>query len=192
MPIFFEQLNTLLALCTVFMQGAAVALFAVFFLRKKSVAFEIWSARISAVAVPAALALVLAGIAVTLYHSVIVGLLPCPLCYLQRIFLYPQAVLFAVALWKKDRGIADYSLALSVLGAAVALYQHALQMGVVSAAPCIAGGADCAARVFFEFGYITYPLMAFSLFALLIALMLFARERRDGYATTSPSVPRTM
>jgi len=175
--VFFspEQLNLFLALGVVALQGAAVILLVLFFLRTKpSVAPLLLFLKKRGLLV--ALLLTLGAIAVTLYHSTVVGILPCPLCYIQRIFLYPQAVLFALALWKRDSGIADYSIALSIGGAAIALYQHLLQMNVVSAAPCSVNGADCAARIFFEFGYITYPLMAFSVFAFLIALMLHVRR----------------
>ncbi|QQG38359.1 MAG: disulfide bond formation protein B [Candidatus Kaiserbacteria bacterium] len=115
--------------------------------------------------------------AVSLVHSTIFNLPPCPLCWWQRIFLYPQVFLFALALWKRDRGIADYSILLSVLGLGFALYHHALQMFPSSFAPCSAEGVSCVQILYLEFGYITYPLMAASAFAFLIVLMLFVRTR---------------
>ena len=108
------------------------------------------------------------------------GFLPCYLCWWGRIFLYPQIVLFGIAAWRRDANIALYSIALSVLGAGVSFYHHALQMGWITSSPCVAeGGVDCAARTFFEFDYITFPLMSFSVFAFLIVLMLF-QIRRDA------------
>jgi len=116
--------------------------------------------------------------ALTLFYSDVLGIAACSLCWWQRIFLYPQIFIFAIAAWKKDSAAALYSIALSTVGAAVALYQHFLQMGVVSAQPCSAiPETDCAARFLFEFGYITFPLMSFSLFVFLIVLMLFVRPR---------------
>lgn len=120
----------------------------------------------------------LAGIAMSLVYSEWYGIVPCGLCWLSRVFLYPQAVIFAIALWKRDRVAADYSIALSVLGALVSLYHHYLQMGGDSVLPCPASGAvDCAKRFIFEFGYITFPLVAFSGFVFLIILMLYVRKR---------------
>ena len=135
----------------------------------------------------AAFGFALAGTIITLYYSEYLGATPCGLCWLQRIFLYPQVVLFAIAAWRKDTSVAVYSIALSMIGAVIALYQHYLQMGgTLDVIPCPATGtaADCTARTFFEFGYITYPFMAFSLFVYLILLMYFmhssARRSRMG------------
>ena len=109
------------------------------------------------------------------------GYAPCYLCWWGRILLYPQVVLFGIAAWRRFNGIALYSIVLSVLGVGVSFYHHALQMGWVTSQPCVAeGGADCAARLFFEFGYITFPLMSFSVFMFLIVLMLPVHEKRRG------------
>ena len=97
---------------------------------------------------------------------------------MQRVFLWPQVILFLLALWKNDRSVADYSIGFSILGGIAALYQHYLQMGGGALIPCPASGAgDCAQRILFEFGYITFPLMSATLFAFLIVLMLFVRKR---------------
>jgi len=129
-----------------------------------------------------ALVVAVFSVAMTLFYSEVLGIAPCSLCWLQRIFLYPQVILFAVALWKRDRSIADYSIALSIFGGIIALYQHYLQMGGTSVVPCPATAdkaVDCGVRFLFEFNYITYPLMSATLFAFLIVLMLFVRARRD-------------
>jgi len=171
----FEQSNLILGLATLGIQIAALLLLLVFFFRNNAEVAPL-AFFLKRIGLPLGLVLTLGAVGITLYHSVILGIIPCSLCYVQRIFLYPQAILFIVALWKKDHSVADYSIALSLFGGGVALYQHLLQMGAVSTAPCTVGGADCAARIFFEFEYITYPLMAFSLFAFLIVLMLFMRR----------------
>ncbi len=125
--------------------------------------------------------------AITLVYSEVFGFAPCGLCWLQRVFLYPQVVLLGIALWKKESRIADYSLGLSVLGGLVALYQHYLQMGGVSVLPCPSAGAgtDCAQRFVFEFGYITFPLMAATVFALIAVLMLLVRNSTRWNTTSS-------
>jgi len=177
-PLSFEQLNTLLALGTVALQIATVILFLFLFLRKKSASAEGFSVFISRWGLLLSFLLTLAATALTLYYSEVLGFVPCGLCWLQRIFLYPLPVLFAVALWKKENRIADYAIVLSVFGALVALYQHYLQMGGTDVLPCPATGAtaDCSVRILLEFGYITFPLMAFSIFVFLIALMLHVRR----------------
>ena len=44
----------------------------------------------------------LAALAGSLFYSEIVGYEACVLCWWQRVFLYPQLVLFAIALWKNE------------------------------------------------------------------------------------------
>lgn len=174
-----EAINYWLALGTLLMQLVAAALLSLFFLRKKISDLEGVAGFLEKWGLHGGFLLTVGGIVLTLFYSDVLGFAACGLCWLQRVFLYPQAILFGLALWKKDRGIADYSIALSLLGGAVALYQHYLQMGGTSVLPCpaVPGATDCAQRFLFEFGYITFPLMAFTLFAFLIVLMLFVRRR---------------
>lgn len=115
---------------------------------------------------------------ITLFYSDVLGFEPCPLCWWQRIFMFPQVLLFGMALWKRDAFIAEYSIVLSVCGAGVALYQHALQMLPGAGLPCPAVGVSCAQRLLFEFGYITFPLLAFTLFSFLIVIMVSVIKNR--------------
>lgn len=128
-------------------------------------------------ALPVAFILALFGSALTLFYSEIVGYTPCSLCWLQRVFLYPQVILLGIALYKNDRHIFDYVLALSVLGLIVAAYQYYLQMGGAGIA-CLGGeaGSDCARRYVLEFGFITFPFMSLVSFAFLTTLYTLARK----------------
>ena len=174
-----EIANYWLAVGTIAMQIAIVALVAVFFLEKKfpdlrdiSVLAEKWGIFKSFV-------ITIGASALTLYYSEILGIAPCAWCWMQRVFLYPQIILFGLALWKRDKTIADYSIGFSIAGFIVAMYQHYLQMGGTSVIPCPATAdkaTDCAVRFLFEFGYITFPLMAATLFVYLIVIMLFVRR----------------
>lgn len=124
-------------------------------------------------------ALSLTSIAGTLLMEYVGLLTPCMLCWWQRIFMYPIAIITGVALVKNVRfaDIADYVLALSVPGFLIALYQHLLQMlPAGSLIPCDSSG-DCAVRSVFEFGFVTIPWMALSVFATLIYIALVARKR---------------
>ena len=60
-------------------------------------------------AILAGLVVSLTAVIGSLFYSEIVGYTPCVLCWWQRVFLYPQVILFALALWKKDRGVFKYS-----------------------------------------------------------------------------------
>ncbi len=62
----------------------------------------------------------------SLYYSEVRLFLPCELCWYQRIFMYPQAILLGLALWRGDYGVWPYSLSLSLIGASISTL-HLLQ-----------------------------------------------------------------
>ena len=129
--------------------------------------------------IPLAFVMTLAASVITLVYSDVWGIAPCGLCWLQRVCLYPMPLLLLIAYFAKDTGVWKYITGLAIPGLIISLYQHYIQMGGVDALPCPAapGAADCAQRVIFEFGYITFPLMASSLFALTLVLMFVLRRK---------------
>ncbi len=173
----FSTLNYWLALGSILMGCAAIALCAAFFLREKNEYARTLVSWITPHALWGAFGLSLLASAMTLVYSDYLGIEPCSLCWWQRIFLYPQVILLGMAAWKKDVYVAEYSIVLSFFGALVALYQHFLQM-FPGSLPCPATSVSCAQRFLFEFGFVTYPLMAFALFALLIVGMVIVRSSR--------------
>jgi len=174
MTVVVENLNFLFALGTVCLQLFAGILLILYFSKKEIAGKHL----LRTYGLHVALLLSVITTLSTLLYSEILGFEPCSLCWLQRIFLYPQVILLGIALIKKERLIADYCIGLSVPGALIALYQHYLQMGGSSFVKCpaISDGADCAKRIVFEFGFITFPLMSFTVFVALIILMLFVRK----------------
>ena len=119
----------------------------------------------------------------SLFYSEVAGYEPCKLCWFQRIFMYPQALLLGMALWKRDKGIADYSIALSLAGALIAGYHYLLQLGVAPLLPCAAVGysVSCAQRFVMQFGYITIPLMAFTAFSMVLLFMISRKLTRQEH-----------
>ena len=105
----------------------------------------------------------LAAISGSLFYSELVGYEPCSLCWWQRVFLYPQVLLFAVALWKRDRGVFKYSAALVLCAGILALYQSYVYMGGTSILPCTALGGACSKNYVMEFGYVTIPSMSLTI-----------------------------
>ena len=112
----------------------------------------------------------LVATAISLVYSDIIGFVPCELCWIQRIFLYPQVIILGLALWKKTKDSEIYCSALSLIGGVIALYHFYGQSFNPSALPaCDAlGEASCAARYFVEFGYVTIPLMSLTGFLLIL------------------------
>ena len=95
------------------------------------------------------------GMFLTLFYSEVLHYVPCDLCWYQRVFLYPQVCMFAYAWYKKDRAVLPYILILSLVGLAVALYHHMLQIGFDLMKPCSSAlfAVDCAKPSFIEFGF---------------------------------------
>lgn len=100
---------------------------------------------------------------------------PCKLCWFQRIFMYPQIIIFLIALLKKDRNVWRISLALSLIGFSIALYHIFLQM-YPTTLPCSDEVISCAKVQFRFFGYITIPVMSATGFTILSLLGLLGKK----------------
>lgn len=119
----------------------------------------------------------LTSVVLSIVYSDVIGFQPCKLCWIQRIFLYPQVIILGLTLWKKTRDAIAYCLSLSIIGAVIAAYNFYGQSFNPSILPAcdVSGGASCAVRFFVEFGYITIPMMSLTAFSLIIVSMLLAR-----------------
>jgi disulfide bond formation protein DsbB len=164
-----------LAAGAIVLNALAVALIVLFFL-KGALANRARSVVVQFSGQSVFLLALLASAAALLIEAM--GLPPCMLCWWQRIFLFPQVIVLGVAFIRK-RDESDIAITLSVLGALVALYQHYLQFGGSALVPCGAG-PDCSIRSVFEFGFVTLPWMAFSVFAVIILLLAHARRARTA------------
>lgn len=123
----------------------------------------------------------LAGTLGSLFYSEIAGYAPCKLCWIQRIFMYPQVLLFGIALWKKDKKVWMYAVPLSVIGGAIAMYHYMLQIGILGKnLPCSSVGysARCSEQFMLTFGYITIPMMAITAFALIIIFGFMSKYQK--------------
>ncbi|MFO0705036.1 MAG: disulfide oxidoreductase [Candidatus Andersenbacteria bacterium] len=129
----------------------------------------------------------LAGLLGSLYYSEIRHLVPCVLCWYQRICLYPLAVIFAVGLLKKDKYLPYYVLPLSLIGGGIALFHYLLQLGIIpdSLAPCTQG-ISCASVYVEYFGFITIPFMSLVAFTIIsICMWLTLRWNKAASATNT-------
>lgn len=110
----------------------------------------------------------------SLYFSEIRHFTPCPLCWYQRILMYPLIFILTVAIIRKDKGVGYYVLPMSILGAVIALYQYLLQMGTaVKDIPiqCDAFGS-CEQIETIYFGFITIPFLSLTAFVIISLLMI--------------------
>ena len=117
----------------------------------------------------------------SLAYSQIIGFPPCELCWIQRIFIYPQAVISLMAIFRKDKSVVSYLLPLSLIGGLVALYQSFIQWGFssVSVLGCTSAATGECAKIFVNaFGYITIPFMSFTIFLYAIGVTLIYYQAR--------------
>ena len=172
-------MNFVVTIKTIAIQAAAIVIVALLLIERYTQNTFLVLTLIGAYGIQLVFFISLASVGISLFYSEILGFIPCGLCWLQRIFLYPQVILAGIAWYKKDNIIADYLIALSGAGALVALYQHYLQMGGSAFIPCPAVGPsiDCAQRFLFEFGYIMFPLMSFSVFVFIITILVAVKSR---------------
>lgn len=114
------------------------------------------------------------AVVVSLFYSDIAGYLPCKLCWFARIFMYPQVILFAIALRKKIP-VRLYSIGLTIGGMIITLYHNYIYLGGYSPLPCDAA-ASCTQRFVFELGFITIPFMATAGFIAILGVILLYKE----------------
>lgn len=108
----------------------------------------------------------------SLYLSEIANLIPCKLCWYQRIAMYPLAIILPIAAWRRDNGIRFYAGVLALIGLAIAMWHRTLQLfPSLEGGSCAAVGPPCSAPLIREFGFVTIPYMAISAFVLILVLL---------------------
>jgi disulfide bond formation protein DsbB len=115
----------------------------------------------------------------SLYFSEIGGLVPCALCWYQRIAMYPLAVILLIAAIRHDWGIRPYATALAGIGAVIAGYHALLQRlpGLPSGSCSVT--VPCSNIDLERFGFITIPVMALVGFVTIIVLLWIVNEREE-------------
>jgi disulfide bond formation protein DsbB len=117
-------------------------------------------------------AVAIAAMLGSLYLSEVVHLIPCKLCWYQRIAMYPLAILLPIAAWRKDNSFRIYAAVLAVLGLGVAIWHRLMQaFPSLDSGACAAVGPPCSSPYMTEFGFVTIPYMAISAFVLILVLL---------------------
>jgi disulfide bond formation protein DsbB len=113
-----------------------------------------------------------------LFFGEVMALPPCLLCWYQRIFMFPLALILPFGLAPFDAKIVRYALPLAIGGWLVAVFHQALVAGLVPKAmePC-ARGVPCSKTVITLLDFITIPLLSIAAFSAIIALLVLAHFR---------------
>jgi disulfide bond formation protein DsbB len=113
----------------------------------------------------------------TLFFSEMLQWPVCPLCWYQRIALYPLVILLGIAAYKNDRSIISYAIPFPLIGLFFAVYQYLEQMipGFASIEFCKNGAVACNAIHLKLLGFITIPFLS-GIACLLIFILLIASK----------------
>ncbi|WP_338727795.1 disulfide bond formation protein B [Haladaptatus sp. DJG-WS-42] len=115
----------------------------------------------------------------SLYLSLGLGLIPCELCWYQRILMYPLVVILGVSTLESRVEAFKMVLPLSVLGLGVAAYHSYIQLVPDFTAGCSFGpGATGCTSVQFKVAVFTVPNLSLIAFILITGLVAVAAVRR--------------
>ncbi|MGA4480981.1 disulfide bond formation protein B [Ectopseudomonas hydrolytica] len=114
-----------------------------------------------------------------LFIGEVMGQAPCVLCWFQRAFMFPLAVILAVACFRSDFAVWRYALPLAVIGGLLALGHSLLYAGLIPQRiqPCSATGPSCSDANMTILGGIPLPLLALGAFVAITILLLIIRRR---------------
>ena len=115
----------------------------------------------------------------SLYLSEIAHFTPCPLCWYQRICMYPLFVALLVGGLRRDREVYAYVLPPAFIGAGFAIYHTQLQAFPQQHGPFCKGFDPCTVRYVWEFGFVSIPFMSLAAFAFIITMMFVLRGGRS-------------
>lgn len=116
----------------------------------------------------------------SLYFSEVMHFIPCTLCWYQRIFMYPLAIILGVAVYRNDKGIYKYALPLSIIGLLIAGYHTLLQrIPYLQQFEMCTTGVPCSKDYINWLGFITIPLLALIAFTIItVCLIICTRSKK--------------
>lgn len=115
-----------------------------------------------------------------LFIGEVMGMMPCQLCWYQRILMFPLALILGMAAFASDRRGTIYAMPLALGGVAVSGYHTALIAGWVPQwwIPC-GVGPSCSDQKLVILGDIQIPWLSLLAFTAIVALLLvYLRKTR--------------
>lgn len=108
----------------------------------------------------------------SLFFSEVLGWRPCALCWYQRILMYPLAILLAIGIMRRDRGLHGYVLPFSIAGVGLSLYHYLLIKTDWFPPPACAVDVPCTVDYLNWFGFINIPFLALTAFLIITCMLL--------------------
>ncbi|MDJ0663274.1 MAG: disulfide bond formation protein B [Acidimicrobiia bacterium] len=116
----------------------------------------------------------------SLYLSETANLIPCTLCWYQRIAMYPLALILAIAAFRREGMIRIYANVIAAVGAAIAAYHYLIQWFPNLEGTSCTTSVPCTAFYFRVWDFISIPYMALSAFLLVLVLMVVLRRNESA------------
>ncbi len=120
----------------------------------------------------------------------------CELCWWQRIFLFPIAVIALVAAWYRTKEAHVMSGVLALLGLFYAAYHYyyhfqGLVLGNKLALPCSSGGLlpACTDSPILTFGFVTIPFMGILVFVNILIIAFFVHRKIESEKSSMRNNP---
>lgn len=115
---------------------------------------------------PLAFLIALGATVASIFLSSIYDLIPCQLCWYQRILMFPLPLILGVGILRRDYLVYWYALPFTIIGAVIALYHSLLQWGVIGESSLTCNGTiSCADAEVELLGFLTIPFGAFLMFS---------------------------
>lgn len=113
-----------------------------------------------------------------LFIGEVMGQTPCMMCWFQRAFMFPLAVILGVAAFRSDFAVWWYSIPLAGIGALFAFYHSLLYSGMIAEGltPC-SRGISCTSDDMVIFGLFPLPILSLVSFLSIAILTYFAKRR---------------
>jgi disulfide bond formation protein DsbB len=122
----------------------------------------------------------LAATAGALFIGEVMGQTPCHLCWHQRVFMFPLAVILAVATFREDGDAWRYALPVAGLGWLVAAFHSLLYAGIIPEAikPC-GQGPSCSSADMTVLG-LALPYLSLAAFTAIAVLLVPTNRRKSN------------
>lgn len=115
----------------------------------------------------------------SLIYEFVFGFEPCLLCWYQRIAIFGVAILSLTSDIRKNLLLQRQVLIFSILGLLVAIVHNYIDI-IPSGVDLCGAGPSCLKRYIYEFGYITIPMMSFTVLLAGSVLALFNIKYKES------------
>lgn len=110
----------------------------------------------------------------SLFFSEIMKYPPCNLCWYQRIFIYPIALLTLTGLYYNLKETNKFLTPLILFGLGFSIYHNLIYYKVIQVIVACNESAPCTSQQLNYLGFVTIPLLSLSSFLLLLSINIFA------------------